>query len=272
MYKKICLLLLIVLSLPATLHAGESIRCATTVATRNSGLLEYLLPIFMKETGIEVRLTVAADSAAVLALAQQGKADIVLVHNQDLEKQLVDEGAFVDREEIMYDDYVILGPKDDPAGLKNIPVPLAAFNAIRSTKALFLSRGDNSATNMRENRIWATTGAMPAWNDTWYRALNKDMSQTILMAAEKQAYTLADRATWLRIQNSNHPNLDIVVQGDPSLFKQYGILIVNAKNEKYVNYQSAMNFEIWITSPRGQQVIGDFKDKLGNTLFTPNAR
>lgn len=272
MFKKICILLLLFVSLPPCLYGGESIRCSTTASTRDSGFLQYILPIFMEDTGIQVRVNVAVDSAAALEFAQQGKADIVLVHDSDLEKHLIDTGAFIDREEIMYDDYVILGPMDDPAGLKNTPAPRDAFKNIRSAKAGFISQGDNGATNMRENGIWADTGTMPAWDATWYQSANTNMTQTILLAAKKQAYTLADRATWLRVQDASKPSLEIVVQGNPELFQQYGIMIVNPRNQKYVNYQSAMNFEIWITSPRGQQIIADFRDSLGNALFTPNAR
>jgi tungstate transport system substrate-binding protein len=271
MYKKNIFLLLLVLFLPSSLYAGESIKCASTTSTINSGLLDYILPIFKKDTGIDVQI-IAVGTGAALELGQQGKVDVVLVHDKDLEKQLVDEGYFIDREEIMYNDFVILGPKNDPAGLKEIPVPLDAFKKIRDSKATFISRGDNSGTNMRENRIWATTGAMPARGDSWYLAVNQGMVQTINIAAEKKAYTIADRATWLTLQDKEKPNLAIMVEGDPTLFNQYGVMIVNPKNHKDINYQSAMNFVIWLTSPAGQQAIGAFRDRLGNVLFTPNAR
>lgn len=271
MYKKITLLLLLVIFLPFSLHAGETIKCASTTSTVHSGLLDYLLPIFKKDTGIDVEI-IALGTGAALELGQQGKVDVVLTHDRDLEKQLVDEGYFIDREEIMYNDFVILGPKNDPAGLKEIPVPLDAFKKIRDSKTPFISRGDNSGTNMRENRIWATTGAMPARADSWYLAVNQGMAQTINIAAEKKAYTIADRATWLTVQHKDNPDLAIMVEGDPTLFNQYGVMIVNPKNHKYLNYQSAMNFVIWLTSPAGQQVIGAFRDDFGNILFTPNAR
>lgn len=271
MYRKISFLLLVAILFPlTTLHAGESIKIASTTATLHSGLLDYLLPIFKKSTGIDVTVTALSNSAA-LELGQQGKVDAVLVHDRDLEIQLVDEGYFIDREEIMYNDYVILGPQENPAKLEKTDVPRDAFKKIRALKASFISRGDNSETNMRENRIWATTGAMPGRSDSWYLAANLGMTATINLAAEKKAYTIADRTTWLALEAGNHTDLAILVEGDPSLFNQYGVMIVNPKNHKHVNYQSAMNFVIWLTSPAGQDAIGAFRDSTGNILFTPNA-
>ena len=259
MYKKISFFLLFVLLLPCTpLHAGESIRLASTTSTFHSGLLDYLLPIFEKSTGIDIQLTTVGTGAA-LELGQQGKVDVVLVHDKDLEMQLVDEGYFIDREDIMYNDFVILGPPDDPAGLKGTIIPPEAFGKIRSAKAAFISRGDNSGTNMRENLIWATSGAMPASLDNWYSSANLGMAETIQLAAEKQAYTLADRATWFSLQDTKL-DLVILVEGDPALFNQYGVMIVNPRSHKDINYQSAMNFVIWLTSATAQDAIGSFKD------------
>ncbi len=271
MYKKITLLLLLSIFIPSALYAGESIRCASTTATLHSGLLKHLLPIFKKETGIDVKV-IAVETGAALELGQKGKVDVVLVHDQDLEIQLVDAGFFIDREEIMYSDFVILGPKNDPAALKEITVPLEAFNKIRDAKANFISRGDNSEINMRENRIWATTGAMPLRDATWYLSANLGMAETIRLAAEKKAYTIADRATWCSVENKDNPDLAILVEGDPALLNQYGVMIVNPRNHKHLNYQSAMNFVIWMASPAGQNAIGSFRDEFGNILFTPNAR
>jgi len=272
MYRKISFLLLVVMLLPlTTLHAQESIKVASTTATLDSGLLDYLLPIFKKSTGIDVAVTAVSNSAA-LELGQQGKVDAVLTHDRDLEILLVDEGYFIDREEIMYSDYVILGPKNDPAELQNTTVPLDAFKKIRASKANFISRGDNSETNMRENRIWASTGVMPGRIDSWYLPANLGMKETINLAMDKKAYTIADRATWLSLKASKNNDFTILLEGDPSLFNQYGVMIVNPRNHRHVNYQSAMNFVIWLSSPAGQDTIGAFRDKGGNSLFTPNAR
>ncbi|HIQ36442.1 MAG TPA: tungsten ABC transporter substrate-binding protein [Desulfocapsa sulfexigens] len=271
MYKKLIPLLLLIAFIPSLLHAGEAIKCASTTATHNSGILEYLFPIFEQATGIDVQVTTVGNSEA-LELGRRGEVDVVLTHAEDLEIQLVDEGYFIDREEIMYTDSVILGPTNDPAGVKGTEKVLDAFIKIRTAKATFLSRGDNSEANMLENRIWAMTGSMPERNDTWYLAVGQKMDASIHTAALKQAYTLADRATWYSMEDKDKTGLSIVLEGDPILFNQYGVMIVNPKNHKHINYQSAMNFVIWLTSPTAQDAIGAFRDKSGNVLFTPNAR
>jgi len=271
MSKKLFLFFLLIVFLPSTLYGAESIKCASTTSTLQSGLLDYLLPIFSKDSGISVQIT-AVGSGEALKLGKKGVVDVVLVHAQDEEKQLVDEGYFIDREEIMYNDFIVIGPQGDPAGINEMTTVLDAFKKIRQTEATFISRGDNSGTNMRENRIWASTGEMPGRNNQWYFSQGLAMAETIQLAAEKQAYTIADRATWLSMEDSKKPGLTIVLEGDPNLFNQYGVMIVNPRNHKEVNYQSAMNFVIWLTSPSGQDAIGAFKDKTGHVLFTPNAR
>jgi len=271
MYKKLLPLFLLIAFIPSILQAGEVIKCASTTSTRNSGMLDYLLPIFKKSTGIDVQV-IAVGTGAALELGKKGDVDVVLTHADDLEKQLVDEGYFIDREEIMYNDFIILGPTNDPVGVKAAENVLDAFKKIREAEANFTSRGDNSGTNMRENRIWAMTGAMPERSNTWYLAVGQGMAKTIRVAAEKQAYTLTDRATWYSMEDKDKLGLDIVLEGDPALFNQYGVMIVNPKNFDHINYQSAMNFVIWLTSADGQEAIGAFRDKLGNVLFTPNAR
>lgn len=262
----VCLTLL----LPNTLLAEESIRMASTTATLNSGLLEYLLPLFRAKSGVEVQV-IAVSNGEALELGKQGKVDCVLVHAENLEKQLVEEGFFVDREEVMYNDFVLLGPVKDPAGIKTTKRVTQAFKKIRETGAYFASRADNSDTNMRENRIWASTGKMPSRFDKWYLSTGQPQAQCIRLAAEKQGYTFTDRATWLAIKAEENINLDIVLEGDPSLFNQYGVMIVNPSKHKDIDYRLAMNFAIWLTSPDGQQAIAEFRDKYGNTLFTPNA-
>jgi len=271
MYRKLLPFLFLIAFIPSILQAGEVIKCASTTSTRNSGMLDYLLPIFKKSTGIDVQV-IAVGTGAALELGKKGDVDVVLTHANDLEKQLVDEGYFIDREEIMYNDFVILGPTNDPAGVKTTDKVLDAFKKIRETEANFISRGDNSGTNMRENRIWAMTGTMPERINAWYLAVGQGMAKTIRVAAEKQAYTLSDRATWYSMEDKDKLGLTIVLEGDPSLFNQYGVMIVNPKNYDHINYQSAMNFVIWLTSADGQEAIGAFRDKQGNVLFTPNAR
>ncbi len=271
MYKKLLPFLLLIAFIPSILQASEVIKCASTTSTRNSGMLDYLLPLFKKSTGIDVQV-IAVGTGAALELGKKGDVDVVLTHAEDLEKQLVDEGYFIDREEIMYNDFVILGPSNDPAGVKSTRKVVDAFKKIREAKANFISRGDNSGTNMRENRIWAMTGSMPERINAWYLAVGQGMAKTIRIAAEKQAYTLTDRATWYAMEDKDKLGLTITLEGDPVLYNQYGVMIVNPKNFDHINYQSAMNFVIWLTSPEGQEAIGNFRDKLGNILFTPNAR
>lgn len=270
MYKKILPLFFVLCLLPTVLYGGDTIKCASTTSTQNSGLLDYLLPLFTKDTGIDVQV-MALDTSDALQSGQKGEVDVVLVHDEALEIKLAEEGYFIDRERVMYNDFVILGPKNDPAGIKGTEKVSDAFTKIRQTKSKFASRGDNSGINMRENRIWAGTGKMPGLMDEWYISAGKDMMETIRVAAEKNAYTISDRETWYTINNQEKLNLDILFEGDPSLFNQYGVMIVNPKNHPRVDYRSSMNFVIWLTSPEGQQAIAAFKDKFGNTLFTPNA-
>ncbi len=263
--------LICTLLLPVAALSGESIRLASTTSTQNSGLLDYLLPLFTKSSGIEVHIT-AVGTGEALELGKNGEVDTVLVHAEDLEKQLVEEGFFLDRENVMYNDFVILGPKNDPAGVKSTDKASEAFKIIRNTQSTFTSRGDNSGTNMRENRIWASSGKMPSRTNKWYLSTGEEQAKCIRIASEKQAYTITDRATWLAMEDRQTLNLDIVLEGDPNLFNQYGVMIVNPSNHKGIDYRLAMNFVIWITSTDGQQAIGEFKDNHGNILFTPNYR
>lgn len=271
MYKKIILFLLLTTLTSSLLHAGETITLGTTTSTRNTGILEHLMPLFKQATGIDVQV-IAVDTGAVLKLGQAGQVDVVLSHDEDIEKQLVEKGYFIDREEIMYNDYVLLGPVNDPAGVQATKTATDAFKKIRSAETAFVSRGDNSDTNMRENRIWAMTGAMPERRNTWYFAMEMGMAECIQIATEKQAYILADRTSWYSMEDRDASGLTVVLEGDPTLFNQYGVMIVNPRNHKSINYQSAMNFVIWLTSSTGQDAISTFRDKTGNVLFTPNAR
>ncbi len=269
MHKKILSLFFVFCLLPTALYGGDTIKCASTTSAQNSGLLDYLLPLFTKDTGIEVQVMTAGTNDALEA-GKKGDVDVVFVHAEEMETQLAEEGFFIDRERVMYDDFVILGPKNDPAGIKGTDKVADAFTKIRQTKSGFASRGDNSETNMRENRIWASTGTMPGLMDEWYIPVGQGMMETIHAAAEKKAYTISDRETWYSIENQEKLDLTILFEGDPSLFNQYGVMIVNPRKHPHVDYRSSMNFVIWLTSPEGQQMIAAFKDKLGNTLFTPN--
>lgn len=265
-----CILTLFAI-LPRPLTAAESIRVASTTSTLHSGLIDYLFPLFTKSSGIAVEL-ITVGTGEALELGKNGEVDAVLTHAEDLEKQLVEEGFFIDREDVMYNDFVILGPPNDPAGIKNAAKVSDAFRKIRDTKSLFISRGDNSGVNMRENRLWASSGKMPSRSNKWYVSTGKGQEECIRLAAEKQAYTITDRATWLAMENRQQAQLTIVVEGDETLFNQYGVMIVNPSRHRGIDYRLAMNFVIWLTSEEGQQAIGAFTDSQGNQLFTPNAR
>ena len=257
--------------IPANLLAAESIRVASTTSTLHSGLIDYLFPLFTKSSGIEIELTTVGTGEA-LELGKNGKVDAVLVHAEDMEKQLVEEGFFIDREDVMYNDFIILGPKNDPAGINNSSNVPEAFRKIRNTKSPFISRGDNSGVNMRENRLWASSGRMPSRSNKWYVSTGKGQQECIRLAAEKGAYTITDRATWLAMEDRDTLQLAILVEGDKALFNQYGVMIVNPSMHRGIDYRLAMNFVIWLTSKEGQKAIGDFTDNQGNRLFTPNAR
>ncbi len=266
--KKCFSLFLLIFLLPLSLQAGESIKCASTTSTRNSGLLDYLLPLFSADTGIDVQV-IAVGTGAALKLGKNGDVDCVLVHAKELEIELVKDGYFVDRKEIMYNDFVILGPQNDPAKIKGATLAAAGFKKIQEKGVIFVSRGDNSGTNMRENQIWDAAGKQPVESDNWYLSVGQGMSKTIRIASEKQGYTISDRGTWLSMQDKEKLDLAIILEGDPLLFNQYGVMIVSPKNHPHVKYQAAEIFVDWLASPAGKQAIGAFKDKLGNILFTP---
>ena len=227
-------------------------------------------PLFTTDSGIGVQI-IAVGTGAALTLGKKGDVDCVLVHAKDLEVQLVQEGYFVDRKEIMYNDFIILGPKNDPAELKDTKMASDVFRKILDKGTIFVSRGDNSGTHMRENKISDTAGRRPAGEDKWYLSVGQGMSKTIRIASEKQGYTISDRGTWLSMQDKEKLDLAIVLDGYPALFNQYGVMIVNPESRPHVKYHAAGKFVDWLTSATGQQAIGAFKDKSGNILFTPNA-
>ncbi len=214
---------------------------------------------------------IAVDGDKALEMGKNGEVDCLITHNKEMELELVKEEFFLDRHDIMYDDFVILGPESDPADVKSSKSASEGFAKIRKKEALFISRGDNSDTNMLENRIWISTGRMPGLHNKWYRSLNQDMETTIRTASANQGYTLADRGTWLAMQHKQDLNLTILLEHDPVLYNQYGAMIVNQKNHPHVEYRLAMNLIIWLTSPDGQDAIGAYKNSSGDILFTPNA-
>jgi len=257
------------LFIAANVAAETRIKCASTTSTQNSGLFDYLLPIFEQKTGIKVDL-VAVGTGAAIEIGKRGDADVVMVHAKELELKAVEEGWFKDRHDLMYNDFVIIGPTDDPLQIKGMKSAVEAFKKIGSQdKVPFVSRGDKSGTHTMELGIWKKTGLDPK-DQKWYLEVGQGMEKTQRIANEKRAYTLTDRGTWLATKDKLE--MVVVLEGDPALFNQYGVMAVNPEKHQQVKYKEAMAFVDWLISPEGQKAIGDFKDKNGNQLFIPNAK
>jgi tungstate transport system substrate-binding protein len=268
--KTISLFSLLVVLLSATaLQAETRIRCASTTSTQNSGLFEYLLPIFAKKTGIRVDV-VAVGTGAAIEIGKRGDCDVVFVHAKEQELKAVAEGYFVNRHDVMYNDFVIIGPLNDPAKIKGIKSAVRAFRKIAEAPFPFVSRGDKSGTNTKELAIWSKAQIEPK-GKPWYLEVGQGMEKTQRIANEKRAYTLTDRGTWLATKDLDKLEMGIVLEGDPILFNQYGVMAVNPQRYKHVKYQEAMKFINWLISEEGQRTIGAYKDKHGNTLFIPDA-
>jgi len=266
--KKTIILTLLIMLVGTSVFAETRIRMASTTSTQNSGLFDYLLPIFEKKTGIKIDV-VAVGTGASIEIGKRGDADVVFVHAREQELKAVEEGFFVDRHDVMYNDFVIIGPKNDPAKISRLTSAADAFKAIPAAGALFVSRGDKSGTHTRELSLWKKAGIDPAGRK-WYLEVGQGMEKTQRIADEKKAYTLTDRGTWLATKDKL--DLVIVLEGDPDLFNQYGVMAVNPEKHKHVKYKEAMQFVDWIVSKEGQAAIAAFKDKNGNPLFIPNAK
>ncbi len=252
-------------------HAfAERIRCASTTSTQNSGLFEYLLPIVEKETGFTVDV-VAVGTGAAFEIGKRGDTDVLFVHAKNDELKLVKEGYFVDRHDVMYNDFVIVGPPDDPAGIKGGSSAAGAFATIAKKGNPFVSRGDNSGTNKKEMALWKAANIDPKGN-AWYLEVGQGMAKTLRIANEKEAYTMTDRGTWFAVVDKEKPDLAVLVEGDSVLFNQYGVMAVNPKKYSHAKYNEAMKFIDFLVSEKGQKAIGSFKDSRGNQLFYPNAK
>ena len=250
--------------------AATEIICSSTTSTENSGLFDYLLPLFEKKTGIKVKV-VARGTGASIEMGKRGDADVALVHAKEQELKAVEEGFFVNRHDVMYNDFVVISPANDPAKIKSIKSAADAFKKIADGSFLFVSRGDNSGTNTKELSIWKKVGIEPK-GQKWYLEVGQGMEKTQRVANEKRAYTLTDRGTWLATKDKDKLEMVIVLEGDPILFNQYGVMAVNPEKHKHVKYKEATEFINWLISKEGQQAIGSFKDKNGNPLFIPNAQ
>ncbi|HEY8555529.1 MAG TPA: extracellular solute-binding protein [Burkholderiales bacterium] len=243
------------------------ITVASTTSTEQSGLFKHLLPIFEKKTGIDVRV-VAVGTGQALDMGRRGDADIVFVHDEAAELKFVQEGYGVDRKRVMYNDFVIIGPKSDPAGIKDTKDVLKALQRIAAAKAPFVSRADKSGTHAAELRYWKAAGIdIEKQKGPWYKETGSGMGPALNTASSLNAYILADRGTWLNFKNRGE--LAILVEGDKRLFNQYGIMLVNPAKHPHVKKELAKQFIDWVVSPEGQQAIAAYKIG-GEQLFFPN--
>jgi tungstate transport system substrate-binding protein len=259
-----------VIPLAGTAHAaGKFIVVQSTTSTQNSGLFKYLLPIFTKKTGIEVRV-VAVGTGQALKNGRNGDGDVLLVHAKPAELKFVKDGYGVKRFDLMYNDFVIVGPPKDPAKIAGMKDAVAALKKIAAAKAIFASRGDDSGTNKKERALWKLTGIDPKKSSgKWYRETGSGMGATLNASVGMGAYTMTDRATWIAFKNKG--DFKILVEGDKKLFNQYGVMLVNPKKYPHVKVKEGQAFIDWLLSPEGQAIIAAYKVK-GQQLFFPNAK
>ena len=235
----LALAFVLVVGINISASADKEIILASTTSTENSGLFGYILPIFEKKTGIKVKV-VARGTGAAIEMGKRGDADAVFVHAKELELKAVEEGYFVNRHDVMYNDFVIIGPPDDPAKIKGIKSAIDAFRKVAESGSPFVSRGDNSGTHMKELEIWKKAGIDPKGNK-WYLEAGQGMEKTQRIANEKRAYTLTDRGTWLGTKEKDKLEMVIVFEGDRILFNQYGVMAINPEKQKHVKYKEARN-------------------------------
>lgn len=249
-------------------HAQKMIVVSSTTSTEQSGLFKHLLPIFTKKTGIQVRV-VAVGTGQALDIGRRGDADVVFVHDSVAEEKFVSEGFSTKRTEVMYNDFVLIGPKSDPAKINGGKDIQAAFKKIAQTKSPFISRGDKSGTHAAELRYWKAAGVEVSATQAWYKETGSGMGPALNTASGMNGYILSDRATWLTFKNRG--DLAILVQGDPKLFNQYGVMLVNPKRHAYVKQAEGQAFIDWLISKDGQETIASYQ--VGNEqLFFPNAK
>lgn len=241
----------------------------STTSTQNSGLFDHLLPKFTEKTGIEVRV-VAVGTGQALKNAKNGDGDVVLVHAKEDEEKFVAEGWGIKRHDVMYNDFIIVGPASDPAGIAGLKSADEALKKIADAKAPFASRGDDSGTHKAELTLWKQAGVDPTKaSGDWYLETGSGMGATLNTAVGKHAYTLADRGTWLSFGNKS--DFEVLVEGDPHLFNQYGVILVNPEKHPRVKAKQGQAFVDWLTGAEGQKAIGSYKIN-GQQLFFPNAR
>lgn len=259
-----------VLAGPATIAADDAfIVLQSTTSTRNSGLFDYLLPLYEAQSGVEVR-AVAVGTGQALKNARNGDGDVLLVHAKSAEEAFVAEGYGIERFDLMYNDFVIVGPVADPAGISGSRDAVSALGAIAAAGATFASRGDDSGTHKKELALWQAAGVDPAASSgAWYRETGSGMGATLNVATGTKGYCLTDRATWISFANKQ--DFRIHVEGDPQLFNQYGLIVVNPQKHPRVKHVAARDFVDWLLSASGQAAIAAFRVD-GKQLFYPNAK
>ncbi len=263
--------LFIAVTLSAVPHARADlpfIILASTSSTQNSGLFDYILPIFEETSGIHVRV-LAVGTGQALRLARNGDADVLFVHHEPSEEQFVADGFGVQRHNVMYNEFLLVGPEKDPAGIADLTNAVAAMMRIAKVGAPFVSRGDDSGTHKRELALWRLAGLDATENDpSWYREAGSGMGATLNTAAAMAAYTLVDSGTWLNF--NNRQGLATLLRGDPGLFNRYGVILVDKERHPHVKSEHGQRFIEWLISPIGQNAIGAFTIN-GKRAFTPNA-
>jgi|SRR4051794_32140546 tungstate transport system substrate-binding protein len=259
---------LMVLALPAAAQ-DKSIVVSSTTSTQDSGLFGHILPLFKAKTGIEVKV-VAQGTGQALDTGRRGDADVVFVHAKPLEEKFLAEGFSLKRYPVMYNDFVLIGPKNDPAGIKGSKDVVAALTAIKAKASPFISRGDNSGTHAAELALWkvANIDIPGADKGPWYKEIGQGMGAALNTAAASEAYVLSDRGTWIAFKNKG--DLAIAVEGDKRLFNQYGVMLVNPAKHANVKKELGQQFIDWLVSAEGQKAIADYKID-GEQLFYPNA-
>ena len=264
------------LSLAASVASGwaapqqKNLILATTTSTQDSGLLDVLIPIFEKKTGYFVK-TISVGSGQAMKMGERGEADVLLVHSPEAERGFVSQGFGINRKLVMHNDFLILGPASDPAGIKNAKSAAEAFKKIARSGALFLSRGDNSGTHAKEKGIWKASGIVPD-GQKWYQQTGLGMGETLNVAAEKNGYLLTDRGTFLALNKKRRLGLEVLVAGEPKLLNVYHVIEVNPAKWPKVNSAGAKAFSDFMISPATQDLISHFGAKeFGSPLFFPDA-
>lgn len=264
-FRLICII--VVLFSFASIGLTETrLKMSTTTSTEDSGLLKVLLPPFEKANNVKVDV-ISVGTGKALKLGENGDVDVVFVHARAAEDKFVADGYGVDRRDVMYNDYIILGPKNDPAKIKDTKSAVDALKRIAKTKSLFISRGDDSGTDKKEKSVWKAAGIVP--QTPWYIEAGQGMGAVLQMANEKNAYTIADRGTFIPFENKI--GLIILIEGDKTLFNPYGVIAVNPKKHPNAQYELAKKFIEFVTGPEGQKVIADYKLD-GKQLFFPDAK